>query len=443
MSLFQKRNAIFYGSGGNVNPFERPSMPLASLALDGVLGSGAVNDSGEQVDVLRGITNPTAYRCISVLATVVAGCTLEEIDRAGTASPWTAFENLQSFTAYEMAEIMVTHMAGWGNFFARKVTGRLSTDLVDLQPIFPGNVQVMRINGQKIFRVRKIVQPTDTTPNAVNGQYPNGGAIYEDLTEAEVFHIPFLGYDGLQGMSPVMAAAQMFGTTFAADRLAARFLGQGSQLSGIIKVKAPLEDQEQADALKLQWTAKNGGARNGGGVTVLDSETDYVPLTISPDALQFLQSRQWQMNEIARMFGVPLTMLSTDSTGYGDAIETQQVGFVTYTVRGYTDRMEQRLSREFMVRGRSVAFNLDKLMRGATQERYNSYNTAIMGGWMQPAEARANENYPVQPGLDYFQKPQANNGLAVNPPMTPGGESQEPPSAPAPDENDDNPESNQ
>lgn len=416
MTAFQKRS--FYGDP-TYNPFERPSMPLASLALDGVLGGGSHNDSGQQVDALRGIALPTVYRCISVLSTVVASCTLEEIDKTGAAEVWDVFQNLQSYTAFEISELIVTHMAGWGNFYARKVM--MGSRLIDLQPIYPGNVSVRRVRGQKIFRVRKMIDATDASPNATQVGGPNSAPSYEDLTEDDVFHIPFLGYDGLQGMSPIMAAQQTVGIALASDRLAARFYRSGQQLGGIVKVKVPLAEQSQADAIKMQWQAVNGGVNNAGGVTVLDSETDFQPITIAPDSLQFIESRTWNAQELARIYGVPLTMLSFASTGYGDAIETQQIGFVSYTVRSYTDRIEQRLSREFTPRGRSVKYNLDQLMRGTLGERYTAYNLAIAGGWMQPAEARASENMTDESDLDYFLKPQALNGVLNTPPMTPNG----------------------
>lgn len=418
MSMFSKRAAVFTGDPA-FNPFERPSMPLASLALDGILGGGG---SGA-VDTVTAMGLPTVYRCVSVLSTVAASCNLQEVDRTGAAVDWQDWCNLQSYTPYEMTELMVTHMAGWGNFFALKVTGRLSTDLIDLQPIFPGNVSVMRVGGKKIFRVRT----KDGDPQIAGGQASG----YTDYDESQVFHVPFLGYDGLQGMSPLSWAAQTIGTAASADALAGRFYSKGQTLGGIIKVKVPLADQSQADAIKHQWQNSHGGLAGNGGVAVLDSETDFQPITIAPDNLQFLQSREWQAQEIARLFGVPLTMLSFGQTGYGNAIETQQIGFVSYTLRAYTDRIEQRLSREFQPRGRKVAYNLDELMRGTLTERYAAYNTAIVGGWLQPAEARASENMQAKPGLAYFQEPSAVNGVMTTPPMFPNGQAPEPPAPPA------------
>jgi HK97 family phage portal protein len=410
MSLFRGERRNFSGAP-DYNPFERPSMPLQSLALDGILGSGQNNDSGETVDPLRGLGIPTAYRCVSIISTVVASCALEEIDKNGAATTWTDWLNLQSYTPFEMTEIIVTHLAGWGNFFAFKVTRGLT--LLDLQPIFPGNVHVLRINGVKTYRVRK---QTDVQGNGA--WWETGSGQYTDYTDDEVFHIPFLGYDGLQGMSPIMANAQTFGTTIAADRLAARFHSRGQQLGGIVKVKAPLASQSQADAIKLRWRSSHGGTRNSGDVAVLDAETDFQNVTINPNELQLIEARGWQMQEVARVYGVPLTMLSSESTGYGDAIETQQIGFVAYTLKGYTTRTEQRLARDFTPRGRTLYFNLDNAVRGTLLERFQAYNEGIAGGWLVRSEARGKENMtelPAKFGLDEPLIPQSLNGQIVMP----------------------------
>lgn len=449
MSLFRAERRDFFGDP-TYNPFERPSMPLASLALDGILGSGQNNDSGQQVDPLRGLGVPTAYRCISIISTVVASCCLEMIDKAGAASDWPDIQNLQSYTPFEILETIVTHLAGWGNFYAFKVTSPgLSTRLLDLQPVFPGNVDVLRQShatpslkplpmGTKFFRVRQKSDMAGTNP--APGSPPDTSS-YTDYTEDEIFHIPFLGYDGLKGVSPIMLAAQTFGTAIAADRLAARFHSRGQQLGGIIKVKAPLANQAQADAIKMKWRSSHQGLAGFGDAAVLDAETDFQPVTINPNDLQLIQGREWQANEVARVFGVPLTMLSFDNTGYGDAIETQQVGFVTYTIRSYTDRIEQRFAREFMPRGKCLKFRLDDLMRGSMTERYTAYGNAISWGWMTRAEARKRENMieiPAKPGTYDLSEPlvpAAMKGMPTDPPLS--DPSIPPPTPPTPPTNPD------
>lgn len=417
MSMFQKRSG-FYGDPA-FNPFERPSMPLASLALDGVLGGGQNNDSGEQVDPLRGLGVPTAYRCINIIATLIATCPVEEIQRStGDADVWDVLEGLLSYTAFEIKEIVGAHVAGWGNFYARKV--EVNGSLIDLKPIFPGKVEVLRIKGRKTFRIKNQNDPTEAEPNTAQDA---GYTDYTDGPGCPIFHIPGFGFDGLKGVSPIVIAAQTFGTTLAADRLAARFYSKGQQLGGVLKVKVPLADQEQADAMKYQWQVSHGGVSNAGGIAILDSETDFQPITIAPEALQFLQSRQWQAEEIAKMFGIPAFMVS-ETTTWGTGIEQQWQGFVTMTLRGYTDRIEQRLTREFAKRGKLLEFDLDSLMRGSMMERFQAYGQAIGWGWMLRSEVRKKERMKALPpkfGLDQPLTPQVMNGALADGPMGPAG----------------------
>jgi HK97 family phage portal protein len=198
---------------------------------------------------------------------------------------------------------------------------------------------------------------------------------------------------------------QTLGTAKAGDKLAARFLGKGSMLSGIIKVKAPLANQAQAEGIRSRWLAKHGGAAASGDVAVLDAETDFQPITIPPDQLQFLESRRWQTTEIARLFGIPPHLVGDveKSTSWGTGIEQQNIGFVSYTIRGITSRIEQRVTREVVAtRGKFAEFDLDQLMRGDTAERYQALLTACGGPWLTRNEARQADNRPKLKGAkDY------------------------------------------
>src|SRR5262249_45462575 len=223
------------------------------------------------------------------------------------------------------------------------------------------------------------------------------------LTTFEVMHIPGFGYNGIIGLSPIQKAHRTIGTAIAADKLAARFYSKGTLLSGVIKVKAPLASQTQADKIRNRWVQKSGGVSHGAEVAVMDAETEFQPLTIPPDSLQFLESRRWQTTEIARLFGIPPHLVGDveKSTSWGTGIEQQNVGFVAYTIASYTERIQQRVSREIVnTRGQYAEFDLTKLMRGDTAERFTAYANGIQWGWLTRNEARAAENLEPIEGLD-------------------------------------------
>ena len=135
----------------------------------------------------------------------------------------------------------------------------------------------------------------------------------------------------------------------------------------------------------------------------MDAETEWQPLTIPPDQLQFLESREWEVCELARMYGIPPHLIGDESksTSWGTGIEQQNIGFVAYTIAGWTSRFEQRVTREIVnTRGQVATFDLDELMKGSTNERFTAYASGIQWGWITRNEVRAKEDMPPLPGLD-------------------------------------------
>src|SRR5215469_3225209 len=273
MSLFNARGTAIerrLGSAGNINPFENPAVPLSSVALDSVFGAISKTDSGESVTSENAVILPTVFRCVGLLSTVIASCPIRTYRDPGKDEIYPAIldrgNSSMSMTQYELWELVVAHLCLWGNAYVRKIRNPLTDMIVDLQPIYPGRVKVSRDDdGNKIFEVKRV-------------DFKTGNLLVSDpivFTDFEIMHIPGLGYDGLQGLSPISMAARTIGTAMAGDRLAARFFAKGSVLSGIVKVKAPLADQQQADKIRNKWISKMGGTDNAAEVAVLDAETDF------------------------------------------------------------------------------------------------------------------------------------------------------------------------
>jgi HK97 family phage portal protein len=184
---------------------------------------------------------------------------------------------------------------------------------------------------------------------------------------------------------------------------------------------------------------------NAGGVAGLDAETDFQPITIEPEALQFLESRQWQSWEVAKMFGIPAYMIEPNAT-WGTGVEQQNIGFVTYTIRDYTDRIEQRFTRDFGTRGKPLEFDLDRLMRGSMVERYQAYGQGIGWGWLLRSEVRKKERMKPLDKKFKLDEPLAvqsmNGALADGPLNTPPLPSNQDPNAQAPSKPSDDPKDN-
>lgn len=383
----ERREAVVTGSPG-YNPFENPSMPLQSVGLDNVF-STAGNDAAQEVTPDSAASVATFYRCLFMLSSVVASCPIEVFRRSDHEQIMNplfdpANENM-TYTQFELWQLVMVYRLVWGDGFVFKKRDGLER-IVDLKPLHPQFVSIKAgPDGHKIFLVKHM--KADGTPD--DTQRP------QVFTDFEIMHVPNMGFNGLGGLSMVKLMSQTLGTALAADKLAAKFYSQGTQLGGIIKVKAPLKNQNQAEGIKARWMNNNAGVGNAGNVAVLDAETDFQDITIPPDQLQFLESRRWQTTEIARWFGVPPHLVGDveKSTSWGTGIEQQNLGLNTYTLSGHITPIEQRLSREVVqTRGQYCEFNLDDLMRGSTQERYLALFQAAGGPWMTRNEARASEN---------------------------------------------------
>lgn len=383
----EQRSAVSSGSP-TYNPYENPAVPLQSVGLDYVFGT-ASNDAGETVtpDTAAGVA--TFYRCLFMLSSVVASCPIQVFrsrDHETIDNPLfdPANEDM-TYTQFELWQLTMVYRLVWGNGFIFKKRDAFDR-IIDLKPVYPELVTIKPgPDGHKIFLVKQLREDgtiDETSKPSV-------------FTDFDIMHVPNMGFDGLSGIPMVKLMSQSLGTAIAADRLAARFYSRGSQLGGIIKVKAPLRNQNQAEGIKSRWMANNAGVANSGDVAVLDAETDFQTVTIPPDQLQFLESRRWQTTEIARWFGVPPHLVGDveKSTSWGTGIEQQNIGLNTYTLSGHITPIEQRLSREVVqTRGQYAEFNLDKLMRGSTTERYLSLFQAAGGPWMTRNEARISEN---------------------------------------------------
>jgi HK97 family phage portal protein len=399
MTLFNVRSQFATG-GATYNPFNNPAVPLSSVALDGVFG-GQGSDAGPQVTPDTSLTIPTVFRCVSLVAGLIAGCPLLTVKNPGKKPvPVPALDPLNSdtmYTQYELWELVMCHLLLCGNAYVLKVKDGVGR-IVDLRPFWPGRVTPKIVNGQKVFEVKQV---------AADGTTDNVGkpVIY---TTDDIMHVPGMGYDGLTGLAPIAYAKQAIGTALAGDRLAARFYANGTQLSGILKTAVPLSSETQADEMKRKWAIKNSGLGSAGGVAVLDAETDYQALTIPPDQLQFLESRRWQTTEIARIFGIPPHLVGDveKTTSWGSGIEQQNTAFVAYTLAAWANRIQQRVTREVVAtRGQVSSFDFSTLLRGDMTERFQAYAIAIQWGWLTRNEARIKENFEPIDGLDVPLQP--------------------------------------
>lgn len=238
---------------------------------------------------------------------------------------------------------------------------------------------------------------------------------------ADMIHVPGLFFDGKRGLSVLRAAARdAVGISSAAADFSGRFFSNGAAPSVVIKTAAKLTP-DQTDVLRTSWESRFQGSGNMHRPVVLSGGMELEKLSIAPEDASLLETRKFQVEEIARIFGVPPHMIghTSASTSWGSGIEQQSIGFVKYTLQRHLVKIEQELNRKIWpVRQRYyVEFSAVGLERGDTKSRNEAYRIALgragEPGWMSVNEVRRAENLPPVEGGDIMGAPNAQTPAAA------------------------------
>jgi HK97 family phage portal protein len=375
---------------------ESPLVPMTgSNIVDLFMGGDHRTSAGVAVTEIKSLGIPAVWRAVQLIASTSASLPLHPYratDFGGRALVPTGQaarlldDPHPDLTPFELWELAFCHVALWGNAYLRILRNDLG-QIRELWPIHPSRVKAGRSSetGVKLYSV-------DGSSDA--------------LTDREILHIPGFGYDGVCGVSPIRAARMGLGLALAAEEYGAKFFGSGSLATGILQTEQRLT-QPQADALHARWKAKRSGLQSAHEVIVLDSGAKFEQLSIPPEDAQFLETRSFQVAEIARMFGIPPHMLQdTDkSTSWGTGIEQQSIGFVVYTLRPWLLRFEQRITKILKPEPVFARFSVEGLLRGDSKARADFYRRMWEIGAYSTNEIRALEDLAPVDGGDARHRP--------------------------------------
>lgn len=240
-------------------------------------------------------------------------------------------------------------------------------------------------------------------------EYDIKGVVYSDL---DVLHVKGMLMPGeLSGMSPLGYAARTVDLGLQAQEFGASFFSN-SAVPAII-VEAPGDaPRDLAERMAGLWEARHGGARNAGKVGVLTGGARATRLTIAPNEAQFLETRQFQVPDVARFFGVPPHLIAdaSNSTSWGSGLAEQNAAFAQFSLRPWVGRIEEAHNRMFASFGEVDVFvqlNMDAVLRASTKERYEAYQLGLAGGWLLKSEVRTSEDLPAVEGIDDEPEPVA------------------------------------
>ena len=389
---------------------DAPSNSTAGSGYGFFMGSTA---SGKRVNARSAMQMTAVYACVRILAESIAGLPLHVYKYNSKGGKEKAAEHPLFFllhdepnpemTSFVFRETLMTHLLLWGNAYAQVIrNGR--GDVTSIYPLMPNRMRVDRDENGRLYYeyTRYGDEAGKQTCETVK------------LSPADVLHIPGLGFDGLIGYSPIAMAKNAIGMSMACEEFGAKFFANGAAPGGVLEHPGILKDPAR---VRESWNATFGGSSNSNKVAVLEEGMKYTPISVSPNEAQFLETRKFQINEIARIFRIPPHMIGDLEKSSFSNIEQQSLEFVKYTLEPWVTRWEQSLARSLLsMNERSrylIKFNLDGLLRGDYESRMNGYATARQNGWMSANDIRELEN------MDRISAEEGGDLYIVNGSMTP------------------------
>jgi HK97 family phage portal protein len=291
-------------------------------------------------------------------------------------------------TSMIFRELMMGHLLGWGNFYAQLIWNNRGV-ITEMWPLRPDRMLVARKNGERVY----LYETNDGKKRA--------------FSKDEIWHVPAFGFDGLVGYSRIALMRNAIGLSMATERFGSRFFSNDARPSIALKYPKMLSATAQENILK-SWNAAYSGAGRSHGTAILEEGLDIKEIGIPPEDAQFLETRAFQLGEIARAFRVPPHLIGDveKSTSWGSGIEQQELGYLNHTLRPWMVRIEQTIGQQILLpqdRKNYFAEHLtEAMLRTDINTRMSAYVQAINNGIMNPNEVRERENLnPYEGGDDY------------------------------------------
>ena len=361
--------------------------------------------SGKAVTERSAMQMTAVYSCVRILAEAVAGLPLNLYRYTEDGGKEKAIDHPlylllhdepnPEMSSFVFRETLMTHLLLWGNAYAQVIRNGKG-QVIALYPLMPNKMTVDRDEkGQLYYSYQRS-----------NDEAPTMKGTTVTLRPTDVLHIPGLGFDGLVGYSPIAMAKNAIGMAIACEEYGAKFFANGAAPGGVLEHPGTIKDPQR---VRESWQSTFGGSSNANKIAVLEEGMKYTPIGISPEQAQFLETRKFQINEIARIFRVPPHMVGDLEKSSFSNIEQQSLEFVKYTLEPWVTRWEQTIQRSLLSTGEKsryfVKFNLEGLLRGDYQSRMNGYATARQNGWMSANDIRELENLdriPAEEGGDLY-----------------------------------------
>jgi len=381
---------------------DKPENRTAGNAFSFFLGNST---SGKRVTERSAMQMTAVYSCVRILSESIASLPIHVYSYREDGGKEKATDQPLYFllhdepnpemTSFIFRETLMTHLLLWGNAYAQIIRNGKG-EIIGLYPLMPNRMSVDRDDKGQLYYEYTLT----------NDDAPTMKGSTVRLSPSDVLHIPGLGFDGLVGYSPIAMAKNAIGLAIATEEYGSKFFANGAAPSGVLEHPGTLKDPAK---IRESWQQTFGGSSNAHKVAVLEEGMKYTPISISPEQAQFLETRKFQIDEIARIFRVPPHMVGDLERSTFSNIEQQSLEFVKYTLDPWVSRWEQAITRSLFTPDEKkkyfVKFNLDGLLRGDYQSRMNGYAVGRQNGWMSANDIRELENLdriPEEEGGDLY-----------------------------------------
>lgn len=372
---------------------------------------GGLSNAGVHVNEATAMSVSAVYACVSLIGGALASLPAQIYERTpeGRAKAnheywWLLNEQASpSWSSAVMWEYMAASLLLQGDAYAIiRRPGNKDPRVQGLTPVHKCDVTTLKNGARLAYAIKE-------------------DGVSKTYDQDDVIHIPGAGFNGMNGMSQLRHSLRnSAGIAIAADEFSAGFFKDGARPDLALMTPGSMSP-EQVDALRQQWRERYSGMANSRLPAVLSGGLDVKPITMNAHDAQLIATRQFQVEDIARAFGVPPHMIghTASSTTWGTGIEQMSIGFVKYTLQRHLRKIEQEFNRKLWpTRARYfMEFNTAGLERGDYKTRNEGYRVALgragEPGWMSVNEVRRIENLPPIDGGDELMKPQ---GAANEPP---------------------------
>ena len=376
------------------------------------LFGGSSTDSGVSITPETALTYSAVYQAVRCISEAVSSLPLNLYERQpgggkSKASAHPLYSILHDSPNPEMSslqwrECSMAHLLLWGNSYT-EIVRDLDGNCVELWPIDPSIVTAKRTDSGELYYDL------------------NRGKSF--ITAANMLHISGLSFDGISGMSPISMARQSLGLSLAIEQFGAGYFGRGARPGGVLTFPGQLSPEARQN-LRRSFEELHAGGANSHRVALLEAGLKWESIGVPPDDSQFLQSREFQVVEVARWFNIPPHKLRDLNKPSYNSLEMMNIEFLTDTLRPWLVRWEQALNRK-IIRPKDrgsyfVEHNVEGVLRGDIASRYQAYSVARNWGWLSVNEIREKENMNgVGPEGDLYMQPLNMQALGTAPTAAP------------------------